>query len=88
MGEVEDDVRTLLRSSEELKATLVVQPSLETAFGEAGLSPEVRQDEGMRILAVVSHRDEWDASLEEGRCVHNLRIRISKEYRPGIFIRG
>lgn len=60
MVTVDESVRSLLRSSEELKVTL------EAAFVP---NPEDFRDtfQNRRILAVVTHRDDWNLT-EEGRC--------------------
>lgn len=73
MGELEDSVLGLIRSSEELRTVLetqlvsLVDPSLAAPTTRARPS-ENPTSEDTRILAVVTHQDDWSVS-EEGRCV-------------------
>lgn len=82
MGELEDSVLGLLRSSEELRAVLetqlvsLVNPTLASPASRSR-SAENYSSEDTRILAVVTHQDDWSVS-EEGRCVPKyvfLRLR-------------
>jgi inositol polyphosphate 5-phosphatase INPP5B/F len=76
MGELEDLVLGLLRSSEELRAVLKTQlvspadASLAASTIPSRLENNTSEDTAAntRILAVVSHQDDWSVS-EEGRCV-------------------
>ncbi|KAF8241111.1 DNase I-like protein [Tricholoma matsutake] len=70
MGELEDSVLGLLRSSEELRAVLetqlvsLVNPTLASPASRSR-SAENYSSEDTRILAVVTHQDDWSVS-EEG----------------------
>lgn len=69
MGELEDLVLGLLRSSEELKTVLETQSvSQVDPVSSASTTGRLEDDGNKRILAVVSHQDDWNVS-EEGRCV-------------------
>ncbi|KAJ2922908.1 hypothetical protein H1R20_g14166, partial [Candolleomyces eurysporus] len=66
MSHALDDIRELLRSSDEVKAVLEATVIPNSNGSEPPLAlPEVAEDR--RILAVVSHKDDWDL-VEEG-CV-------------------
>ena len=71
MGELEDSVLGLLRSSEELRAVLEAHLAVAIDTRSAASRSENYNSEDIattRILAVISHRDDWSVS-EEGRCV-------------------
>jgi phosphatidylinositol-bisphosphatase len=64
MSHALDDVRELLRSSDEVKAILEATVIPNSNGSEPPRAPpEVAEDR--RILAVVSHKDDWDL-IEEG----------------------
>jgi phosphatidylinositol-bisphosphatase len=96
MGGLEDSVLSLLRPSEELKTVLETQllspvnASLAASSTTASRSENYNSEDTTetRILAVVSHHNDWSVS-EEGRCVSFLFMRsdlgrssvLNRDYR-------
>lgn len=64
MSHAIDDIRELLRSSDEVKVVLEATVIPNSNGSEPPSAPqEIAEDR--RILAVVSHKDDWDL-IEEG----------------------
>jgi hypothetical protein len=73
MGELEDLVLGLLRSSEELRVVLKTQLLLSSPFDTASVDSITATSEDTRILAIVSHQDDWSMT-EEGRYVSHSKL--------------
>ena len=72
MSHALDDIRELLRSSDEVKAVLEATVIPNSNGSEPPRAPpEVAEDR--RILAVVSHKDDWDL-IEEGWYVTDISL--------------
>lgn len=87
MGELEDSVLGLLQSSEELRAVLEAQLTLPVDTTSAASRSENYNSEDIatRILAVISHQDDWRLS-EEGRCVPRYVLLMSSDLALAIVL--